>query len=90
MARTKVDILMTAEQIAQTFGDRAVLDLEVLQRRIIEELRLARLEIIDGALEDQIMLDAWAEDLMRESRENSDKIREIRKSRTESIGMKIR
>lgn len=81
---------MTAEQIAQTFGDRTALDLEALQQRIIEELRLARLEIVDGALDDQIMLDAWAEDLMRESRENSDKIREIRKSRTEWIGMKIR
>lgn len=90
MARQKTDGLMTAEEIARTFGDRTVVDLEARQAEIPEELRLARLIIVDGTLEMQILLDTWAEDLMRESRENSDKIREIRKARSETIGMKIR
>lgn len=90
MARQKTDGLMTAEEIARTFGDRTVVDLEARQAEIPEELRLARLIIVDGTLEMQILLDTWAEDLMRESRENSDKIREIRKTRSETIGMKIR
>lgn len=90
MARSKMDGLMTAEEIAKTFGDRTVIDLETRQAQIPDELRLARLDIVDGAIEMQILLDDWEEDLLRESRENSDKIREIRKARSETIGIKIR
>ena len=91
MARAKNDSLMTAEEVARTFGDRTVLDLETLVKVTIPaELRLARLEIIDGALEDQISLDTWADELMQESRKSSERIREILRSRSETIGMKIR
>ena len=59
-------------------------------RGIPVELRLGRSMVIDIAEEDQAALDAWVEDLLKESREHADRIREIRKARSESIGMKVR
>mgnify|MGYP001607279479 CR=1 FL=1 len=90
MAKMRNDHFMTGREIADTFNDHEVLERETRMDGISADLRLGRSVVIDIADEDQSALDAWVEDLMKESRENTERIREIRKARSESIGMKIR
>ncbi len=81
---------MTGQEIADTFNDRDVLNLEARQRQILDDIRLGRVYIYDIDDADQNALHAWVEDLLKESRENTDRIREIIAVRSEAIGMKIR
>ena len=81
---------MTGREIADTFNDYEVLEREARMQQIPEDLRLGRSVIGDIDDRDQAALDAWVEDLLKESREHTDRIREIRKARSETIGMKIR
>ncbi len=90
MARPNTNALMTSAEIAQTFGDNTAVLLEARQEEIIRDLRLLRLDIVDIHDEDQAQIDACVEDFMNESRANADRIRDIRKARSESIGMNLR
>lgn len=90
MAKTKNNTLMTGQEIADTFNDRVVLGLEDRQRQIIDDIRLGRVYIYDIDDADQAALNLWVEDLLKESRENTDKIRETTLARSESVGMKVR
>ena len=81
---------MTGQEIADTFNDRVVLGLEDRQRQIIDDIRLGRVYIYDIDDADQAALNLWVEDLLKESRENTDKIRETTLARSESVGMKVR
>lgn len=81
---------MTSKEIFDTFNDREALDLEIRQMEISSELRLGRAYIHDISEDDQALLNTWVEDLLQESRENTDRIREILTARSESIGMKVR
>lgn len=90
MARAKNDHLMTGRQIADTFGDTEVIQREARLAEIPEEIRLGRMYMYDLDDRDQAALDAWVESLLAESREHTDRIREMKRARSESIGMKVR
>lgn len=90
MAKLRNDHFMTGREIADTFNDHEVLEREARMSEIPEALRLGRSIIIDIDDEDQAALDKWVEDLVAESREHTERIREIRKERSRDIGMKGR
>ncbi len=90
MARQNTNALMTSAEIAQTFGDNTAMLLEERQEEIIRDLRFLRSDIVDVHDEDRAQIDACIEDIVKESRANADRIRDIRRARSESIGMNLR